>query len=47
MPKKDYNFVRNLLLDTDFLDEKIASLADVTLAFVQKIRLELAEQKLI
>lgn len=32
------NFVRNLLLGTDFSDEKIASLANVSLAFVEEIK---------
>ena len=36
--KKDYIFVTNLLLDTDFDDAKIARLANVTLAFVQTVR---------
>jgi hypothetical protein len=35
---KDYVFVTNLLVDTDFDDAKIARLADVTLAFVQKVK---------
>jgi hypothetical protein len=35
---KNYIFVTNLLLDTDFDDAKIARLADVTLAFVQKVK---------
>ena len=36
--KKDYIFVTNLLLDVGFDDAKIARLADVTLAFVQKVK---------
>ena len=35
---KNYIFVTNLLLDTDFDDAKIARLADVTLAFIQKVK---------
>lgn len=31
-------FVKSLLTDTDFTDEKIASLADVTIAFVQQVK---------
>jgi hypothetical protein len=38
-------FVRNLLLNTDFSDAKIALLADVSLDFVQKTRLELSQKK--
>jgi hypothetical protein len=36
--KKDYIFVTNLLLDTDFDDAKIARLANVTEAFVQTVK---------
>ena len=36
--KKNYLFVNNLLLDTDFDDAKIARLANVTLAFVQTVK---------
>jgi hypothetical protein len=36
--KQKQNFVTNLLQSTNFADEKIASLADVPLAFVQHIR---------
>ncbi len=41
---KDHLFVRNLLLDTDFSDERIALLASVTIAFVQTIRLEIVQK---
>ncbi|SEM17881.1 hypothetical protein SAMN05216436_102145 [bacterium A37T11] len=43
--KKSYEFVTNLVLNTDFNDAKIASLAVVTVEFVQKIRASLAKQK--
>ena len=36
--KKDYVFVTNLLLNSDFDDAKIAMIADVTLAFVQTVK---------
>jgi DNA-dependent RNA polymerase auxiliary subunit epsilon len=39
--KKNSVFVRNLLLTTDFSNERIALLADVTVEYVQKARLEL------
>ena len=39
--RKDYVFVRSLLLNTDFTDDKIADVAAVTLAFVQKVKSEL------
>jgi hypothetical protein len=38
--KKDYIFVTNLLLNTDFDDAKIASVAAVTLGFVQQVKEE-------
>ncbi|MBL7813682.1 MAG: Rpn family recombination-promoting nuclease/putative transposase [Saprospiraceae bacterium] len=41
--KKDYLFVSNLLTNTDFDDEKIANLANVTLAFVQQVKGESAD----
>jgi hypothetical protein len=46
--KKNYLFVSNLLLNTHIVhltDEQIAGLANVTLAYVQKVRLELASKK--
>jgi DNA-dependent RNA polymerase auxiliary subunit epsilon len=43
--QKDYLFVRNLLLNTDFSAEKIALLADVAVAYVQKVKLEISEGK--
>jgi hypothetical protein len=36
--KKDYIFVTNLLLDTEFDDAKIARLANVSLSFVQTVK---------
>jgi Putative transposase, YhgA-like len=39
--EKDHTFVKSLLLDTDFDAEKISRLANVTLAFVEKVRKEL------
>lgn len=38
--RKDYIFVSNLLLETEYDDAKIARLADVTLDFVQKVKEE-------
>lgn len=46
--EKSYIFVRNLILNTDIVhlsDDQIADLADVTLAFVQKVKSELIEKK--
>ncbi len=43
--KKNHLFVCNLLLDTDHSDEKIARLAGVTLQYVQKVRLEIEQEK--
>lgn len=40
----DYNFVRNLLLQTDFTNEKIASLANVSLAFVEDVQKSLEKK---
>jgi hypothetical protein len=40
--KKDYIFVTNLVLDTEFDDAKIARLANVTLAFVQTVKDEMS-----
>ncbi len=37
----DHRFVTNLLCQTDLSDDKIAHLAVVTLAYVQKVRSEL------
>ena len=41
----NFEFVRNLLLNTDFDDSKIASLAVVDLTFVQKVRASLDKKK--
>ena len=38
MNKKDYSFVKNLLISTDFSDEKIALLVDVKVDFVKMMR---------
>lgn len=38
MGKKDFIFVRNLLLQTDFSDAKISSIANVDLTFVAKVK---------
>ena len=47
--KKDYTFVRNLLLNTgrheQFSDEEIALLVGVTVEFVQKVKSDLAKEK--
>ncbi len=47
--KKDYTFVRNLLLNTgrheQFSDEEIALLVGVTVDFVQKVKSDLAKEK--
>jgi predicted transposase YdaD len=43
--QKDKLIVKNLLLDTDFSNERIALLADVSIDYVQKMRLELAQKK--
>jgi len=39
--KKSYEFVSNLILQTDFDDKKISNLAEVSIEFVQKIRSQL------
>ncbi|WP_353125305.1 hypothetical protein [Parapedobacter pyrenivorans] len=39
--KAGFQFVKNLLFNTDFDDEKIAELASVSLSFVQKVKAEL------
>jgi hypothetical protein len=39
--KKNAAFVRSLLMNSDFTDDKIALMADVGLDYVQKIKLEL------
>lgn len=48
MAKKDYeknhSFVTNLLLNTDFINEKIASLANVSLAFVEEVQKSLEKK---
>ncbi|SEN82448.1 hypothetical protein SAMN05216436_12293 [bacterium A37T11] len=43
--KKNIDFVTNLILDTDFGDQKIASLATVSIEFVRKIRASLAKKQ--
>jgi hypothetical protein len=42
--QKTFLFVRNLLLITDHSDETIALLADVTLEFVEKVKLALESE---
>jgi len=42
--KKNYEVVRNLILETRFSDAKIAQLAVVPVDFVQKVRAELAKK---
>ena len=44
--KQKFNFVQNLLLNTDFSTDKIASLANVTLAFVEEVKTALDEPKI-
>ena len=39
--KRDFEFVKNLLFNTDFDDVKIAELASVSLSFVQNVKAEL------
>jgi hypothetical protein len=39
--KKEYNFIVNLLEETDFSDEKIAALTDADLELVRQIREQL------
>lgn len=39
--KAGFQFVKNLLFNTDFDDVKIAELASVSLSFVQKVKAEL------
>jgi hypothetical protein len=43
--EKNYTFVVNLLSETNFTDAKIASLVGVTVDFVEKIKIELAQKK--
>jgi hypothetical protein len=43
--KMDYVFVHNLLLQTDFSDEKIASIANVPLTFVAEVKKSLENPK--
>jgi len=38
MEAKSIAFIKSLLSNTDFTDEKIAALADVTVAFVQQVK---------
>ena len=49
MTKKDhenkYNFVMSLFQNSDFSVEKIALIASVDIAFVEKIKLELKHRK--
>lgn len=42
--KKSYELARNLILQTDFGDKKIAELVAVPIALVQKVRAELTEK---
>lgn len=42
--KKSYELARNLILQTDFGDKKIAELVAVPIEFVQKIRTEITEK---
>jgi hypothetical protein len=44
--KKDRNFVSSLIVNTDFDNEKIAFLANVSLDFVEKIRKELVAESI-
>ena len=44
--KQKFNFVQNLLLNTDFSTDKNASLANVTLAFVEEVKTALDEPKI-
>lgn len=44
--KQKFNFVQNLLPNTDFSTDKIASLANVTLAFVEEVKTALDEPKI-
>lgn len=39
--KKEYSFVQSLIKDTDFNNERIASLASVSVSFVKKVRADL------
>lgn len=43
--QKSYEFVENLIKDTDFDDVKIASLAVVSVSFVKKVRASLSKKK--
>lgn len=40
--QKSYGFVHNLLLESDFSDEKIARIAGVEIAFVQKVKADMS-----
>lgn len=42
---KSYEFVSNLISQTDFDDANIASLASVAVDFVRKVRSDLAKKK--
>ncbi len=39
--QKSYEFVKNLLLNTDFDDAKVASLTNVSEAFIKKVKKDL------
>ena len=43
--KKDFEFVKNLILDFGFSDEQAANAAKVSVDFVRKVRLALQNQK--
>jgi len=43
--RKNYEFVRNLILDFDFTDEQAAKASQTSIAFVQKVRADLAKKK--
>ena len=42
---RNFEFVKNLLQDGDFSDERIASLAGVDIAFVHEVKKVLAHKK--
>lgn len=43
--QKSYEVVRNLIADFDFTDEQAAKASQTSIAFVQKVRKELAKKK--
>ncbi|GAA4778546.1 DUF4351 domain-containing protein [Olivibacter ginsenosidimutans] len=45
MESKNYEFVRNLILDFNFTDEQAAKASQTSIDFVQKVRAELAGKK--